>query len=235
MKKTIFFILLFFSFSAAAQKYTLYLLPGLGADARVFQNLNLPDSIQSIPIMYPIPNKKESMAAFAARLVNQIDTTQSFSLLGVSLGGMLSIELGKILEPEHIFLVASAKTRSDLPFRYRFQTLIPLYKVFGGGFMKRTGVLGARIFEPAMRPHLSLFKSMLQGKDKRFLNRALSCIVHWKNTEIPPNVLHLHGTKDHTLPVRAISDAQIVEGASHWLVFLEAGVVRTAILARIGQ
>ncbi|MBK7035769.1 MAG: hypothetical protein IPH42_05355 [Bacteroidetes bacterium] len=71
----------------AQQKLTAYLLPGQGSDSRVFKNIHFEENIDTINIHYPVPFENESMAEYAVRISEQIDTTQPFVLIGVSLGG----------------------------------------------------------------------------------------------------------------------------------------------------
>ena len=60
------------------------------------------------------------MADYSRTLAQQIDTSRRFSIIGVSLGGMLAVEMSKYLQPEEVILIASAKTRDELPTKYRF-------------------------------------------------------------------------------------------------------------------
>ncbi|MBK7569000.1 MAG: hypothetical protein IPI31_14355 [Bacteroidetes bacterium] len=73
--------------SACPTKLTAYLLPGQGSDSRVFKNIHFEENIDTINIHYPVPFENESMAEYAVRISEQIDTTQPFVLIGVSLGG----------------------------------------------------------------------------------------------------------------------------------------------------
>lgn len=208
--------------------HTLYMLHGLGSDARIFKRLDL-KNMDTIALYLPTPYADETMEKYAQRLVNQIDTTRPFSLLGVSFGGMVAVELGKILKPTRIFLVSSAKTAQEIPMRYHLQRHFPIYKWLGGHFMKKSSPLAAQIFEPAMRPIIPFFKSMVMAKDPRFMTGSLYCIVHWQNTVVLPNVRHIHGSKDNTLPIRRIENAAILKGASHWLIYLNADAVSKMI------
>ncbi len=212
--------------------YRLYMMPGFGGDARTFSRLSLP-GIDTLTLPYLLPEKGEDLPSYARRMAIHIDTSQPFSLLGVSFGGMLAVEMGKFLAPEQIILVASAKTRRELPFRYRFQRFIPIHRLLGGRFMIRLGPLGASIFEPQLRQDRDVFKSMLRRKDPRFMVRSLDCIVRWKNEQYPGNVVHIHGSKDHVLPLRKIRNAHVLPGGSHCMVYLRAQELSKFILSQI--
>lgn len=200
---------------------TVYLLPGQGADGRLFQRLSL-ENCDTVVIKYPVPLKGETLPAYAMRLSAQIDTTKPFYLVGVSFGGMNAIEIGKILHPEKIILISSAKTKNELPLRYRFQKTIPLYALTGGRMLKYMANFARPIVEPDSKPDTKTFRSMIDDKDPAFMKRSIRMIIQWNNSEIPANVVHIHGDNDHTLPYRKINNAIKVENGSHMMTLIKA-------------
>ena len=89
--------------SIGQQKTNLYLLPGQGADCRLFALLEI-DTSKYTPIClaYQTPGKNESMESFAQQISAHIDTTLPFSIIGTSLGGMIATEIAHILKPENV-------------------------------------------------------------------------------------------------------------------------------------
>jgi pimeloyl-ACP methyl ester carboxylesterase len=129
---------------------TIYLFHGQGSDQRIFDSLVF-DSIYSIErIHYDIPEKGATMESFARQLSKQIDTTKPFILIGMSLGGMLCAELQEIMDPEMVVLISSAQNRSELPFRYRFQRIIPLYEIIPAPWL----LAGAKWVQTFTKLHL---------------------------------------------------------------------------------
>ena len=87
----------------------LYLLSGLGADKRVFHFLNLGENhIHHIHWICPLKN--ESLTEYAGRLCQHIKSATPI-LTGVFFGGMVAIEIGKIIKAEKIILISSARTK----------------------------------------------------------------------------------------------------------------------------
>ncbi len=120
----------------AQERMRLYLLPGTGADHRLFHPLDL-SGFDTVNVTLPVAQWGESMSHYAARVAaTQIDTTAPFALVGVSLGGMVATELAAQLQPEHVLIIASAKTREELPVGYRFARYLPLYRLVGGRTMR---------------------------------------------------------------------------------------------------
>ena len=223
---TLFFLLMPSAFSQ--NKHKVYLLPGQGADGRLFQKLKL-ENCDTVIIKYPVPEKGERLPAYAKRISIQIDTTQNFSLIGVSMGGMIAVELSKFLHPQKIIIISSAKNRSELPFRYKFLNYVPLNKLFGGRLLKRMANLARPLVEKEARKDNDVFKSMIRDKHPKFMKRSINCITHWKNKEYPSNIIHIHGEKDKTIPIRNIKDPIRIKHGGHMIVFTHAEEVSEII------
>ncbi|MBL7919003.1 MAG: alpha/beta hydrolase [Bacteroidia bacterium] len=168
-------------------------------------------------MLYPIPEKGATMKEYASLLRKQIDTTGAYSFIGVSLGGMLCSELTDILHPQKVIIISSAKCRKELPFRYRFQKSIPIYKLFPKGAIK----FGARMLQPIVEPdrnkNKAIFKSMLKNKNAKFLKRSVNMIIRWDKRNYDSTIIHIHGTKDHTLPIRKTKPTIVIEKGSHMM------------------
>lgn len=82
----------------------IYLFSGLGADQRVFQSINIP-LYNLIYIQWIEPNINESMESYAERLLTQIKSLNTI-FLGVSFGGIMAIEVAKLIEVEKVILIS---------------------------------------------------------------------------------------------------------------------------------
>ncbi|TND03177.1 MAG: hypothetical protein FD123_3960 [Bacteroidetes bacterium] len=215
------FFLFFFSFFAPAQdnKPRVYLIPGQGSDGRIFGKMKIDSAFDTIHIRYSVPEKGETMKQFARTLSAQIDTTKPFSIVGVSLGGMLATEMSCFLKPERVIVISSAVSRSELPARYTFMKKIPLYRAFPAGLIKAGAFIAQPLVEPDRKKEKKIFKNMLRSKDKKFMKRSVDMIVRWKGPTEKSNcrVIHIHGNKDHTLPVRKVTADHVVGKGSHMM------------------
>nr|WP_319502864.1 alpha/beta hydrolase [uncultured Draconibacterium sp.] len=217
-------MLLVFSM-VSAQRHTVYLIPGQGADARLYKNLELDTAFQVKHIDYFTPEKGWDMETFARELSKQIDTTENFSIIGVSLGGMLATEMADFLHPEKVIIISSAKSRKEFPGRYRFQKVIPVYWVVPGFAIK----IGAKILQPLVEPDRNkdkeTFKSMLHNKDPKFLKRTTTMIITWKRESYNDDIIHIHGDLDKTLPPRFVDFDYLVEDGSHMMVLTRGALI----------
>lgn len=231
----LFLLLNLLNFGIMAQKPTLYLIAGQGSDGRVFKNLTI-EHFDTVIIDYIVPTRNESMEDYAKRLATEIDTTKSFSLLGVSLGGMLAVEISKFTNPKHIIIVSSAKCRDELPFRYRFMKRIRLYKLFPGRVLKSLALVARPLFEPDSRLEHETCKAMTKDKNPKFMQRSIHCIVNWKGEDYRSDIIHIHGDNDHTLLIENIRNPILVKGGSHMMVLTRgkeiSGIINGLFLSK---
>ena len=194
-----------------------YFFSGQGSDERIFEKINLSANFQIVHVNYPIPKKGATMAEYAREISQQIDTTQKYIFIGVSLGGMICSELADFLTPEKIIIISSAKSRKELPFRYRFQKSIPVNKIVPKSLIK----MGAQVLQPLVEPdrkmNKDIFKSMLKRKDAKYYKRTVNMIINWDREVTNSKIIHIHGTNDHTIPIRNVRANFIVEGGSHMM------------------
>lgn len=195
-----------------------YLLPGHGSDYRVWQEMDF-SGYDTVHLDYPfLPERGERMPDYAQRLLAEIDTTRPFALVGISLGGMLAVEMAQHCDPAAVVILSSAGGRSDLPWRYRVQRYLPLQYLLPGAFLKQMTIWIQPWFEPQVRGRRTLCADMLRQKPNRLFARGVKMIIHWQRQTRDTSVVHLHGTHDRTLPLQAIEPPVIVlPGATHMM------------------
>ena len=195
-----------------------YFLHGQGSDSRLFDSIQLKEGFEKKCIEYGTPPKKSTMESFARELSKQIDTTQSFILVGTSLGGMLCTEMSEFLHPKEVILISSASNRKELPFRYRFQKVIPLYAIVPGFILVGSARILQPIVEPDRKHNKATFKSMLKEKDRVYMRRTVKMIIRWKRTSNSSEMHKIHGTNDHTIPIRNVKNVEFtVQDGSHMM------------------
>lgn len=208
-----------------------YLIPGQGSDNRIFKNLKLDSSkYEMCFVNWEIPEQGETMEGFAHQLAAQIDTSKAFYIVGVSLGGMVAVEMSKFLNPEKVILVSSAKCRDELPFQYRFQKSIPVYLAFPSFLVKQLSFVAQPIFEPNRKLEKETCKAMLKAKSPVFLKRTIDMIVNWEQEEcLHENIFHIHGNIDNTIPIEHVDCDIVIEGGSHMMMLTKTPAVQTGL------
>ena len=243
LKQTILILFCFFVCTnvICQQKTIIYCFPGQGSDARLFDSIQVDTTLFKVAfITYGTPEKWMDMKAFACSLINGIDTMNPYILLGVSMGGMICVELNERLNPQKTIIISGAKNMNELPKRYRFLKVAPLYKLFPKGFL----LAGAKMMQPLVEPdrnqNKETFKSMLNEKNALYMKRTINLIIRWEREENAKKVYHIHGDNDRTLPLKHIQNADfIIENGSHMMTLTRGTeinrILNCILLCRISQ
>jgi pimeloyl-ACP methyl ester carboxylesterase len=223
------FILLYGT-GISQSRITIYAFPGQGSDRRIFDSLRIDSAFFLKVIEYGTPQKDMTMNEFARQYIPLIDTSKEFILLGVSLGGMICVELNEILNPRKTIIISSAKNRNELPFRYQFQRVIPLYKIFTPRALRYGAKIMQPLIEPDRKKNKETFKSMLNNKDKAYMKRTIALIINWDRVSNTKPVCHIQGTKDHTIPLKCIKPpVYIINNGSHLMTLVSWKEVSLAL------
>ncbi len=198
----------------------IYIFSGLGADERVFKNLDF-SGFDVTFIQWTIPNDNETIENYAKRLTIQIPTERP-TLIGLSFGGIMATEVAKFIETEKIVLIASAKTRQEIPFYYRFAGQLNLHKLLPTRFLKQPNFLGNWFFGVQSKTDKKLLADILHDTDPKFLKWAIDKIVNWTNQVKHKNLQHIHGTADKVLPYHFVECDFTVLGGGHFMTVNKA-------------
>lgn len=214
----------------AQQKTDIYLFPGQGSDCRIFSKLEFDSTHYEIHCFdYGVPPENESLRGFAMRLSEEIDTTRSFVLIGVSLGGMFCTEIAHVLSPEKTIIISSAKTMSELPKKYTIQRKYELYKIIPDRWYKKGALILQPIVEPDRRNEKETFISMLNSKSPVYFKRTVEMIIHWNRTSCNESIIHIHGSNDNTIPIDGLSTNYVIEEGSHMMTLTRASEINSLI------
>lgn len=199
----------------------IFLIPGLGADARIFQYIDLKGH-DVTPINWVEPENQDTLSSYAQKLIAHHKITSGSIVIGSSLGGMLTIEIAKRVKLDKAILISSIKTKSEAPKSHIWYKYLPLYKLVPSTWLPQTGFIVRMVMGKMSKHHQELFESMLKSTSPNFIKWALGAILHWDNETIPPNVYHIIGDKDKIFPYQRITDATIIKGGTHIMIYTKA-------------
>lgn len=211
--------------------YRVYLLPGLGANYKLFDRVQSLD-YDFVVLDWIVPRPGETMAGYAGRLAERIGPTAPFALVGVSFGGMVAVELAKIVKPRKVILISSAKDRTEIPWYFKIFRFVRLHKVLTENVIKRLALMTGPLFGKPVRMtrgERDLFKEMLDAANYDFIRWALDAVVTWDNTDPPAGVIHLHGDRDRILPIRYIKNPVTIQGGNHYMILTQFDAVRERV------
>jgi pimeloyl-ACP methyl ester carboxylesterase len=210
---------------------TIYCIPGLAADHRMFERLKL-KGYQLAPLAWLMPKPNESLPQFAARMAAQIPERHPI-LLGVSFGGMLATEISK-LSPCTTLVVSSCKGRPELPAYLRLAGNMHLHKAISFSLAKNAAPIDRLFFDPGTHnEEIQLKRAMLRDSDNRLLHRSVAMIMRWKNTQWKKDIYHLHGTHDRLLTPRSVKASEWIEAGTHFMIWNKPDEVSRRLIAHL--
>jgi len=200
-----------------------YFISGLGADKRDFQFLDLsfctPVFVEWIK---PLPG--ETISNYAIRLKEQI-TDEEPIIVGLSFGGMVAAEIARLFPVKKLIFLSSAKSEKEIPFYLRWLRYMPLHRVISMHYVRSANHFAYQLMGIAKRPDKILFQEMFYNSDDVFIRWAIDQIVNWRNSDLFPNTVHIHGTADILLPHRYVHADHSVPGGAHLMLMTKAGEV----------
>ncbi|RYY17076.1 MAG: alpha/beta hydrolase [Cytophagaceae bacterium] len=209
-----------------------YLIPGLGADERVFQGLRLPGPATVLPWLPP-HSPTEPLRHYAARLAELVPLGQLCWLVGVSFGGLLALEIGRLRPLARVVLISSLADSRQLPPLLKLGRLAGLHRLLPFGLLPRLPRLAQWFFGARNGREYRLLARILRDTDPAFARWATRQLLQWDSAGVPAAV-RLHGTHDRLLPAGPATIEYLLPGAGHFLIVSHAAQV-SAILKQVAQ
>lgn len=209
----------------------IYLIPGLGADARMYEpQVRILDRYEVLEHQKPLPG--ETLRDYARRLSGRIDTSEPFILIGTSLGGILSMEIARILSPARVILISSVKHRGELPLWIRAMKYLRLHKLLSGKRFIAFSKSNIRILITKRDTRVAqLLMDMHEDADPDFVEWAINEVIQWDGgADYRSDVIHIHGTRDRLFPFSNLKEAIAIPGGSHVMGCTQPADVNAAIL-----
>ncbi len=207
---------------------TIYCISGLGATAKAFSNLQIEGcKLHVIEWLQPLP--KETIEAYAARMAAEIKEENPI-LMGLSFGGMMSIEIAKHIPVQKVILVSSIKTKSELPFWMKAVAKTQLHKI-----------APIKTDTRLLRPIQNFFLGAHTPEDKEvaiafrrnadivYVRWAIDKVLNWQNTWQPSNIIHIHGSTDKMFSIKKIQPTHVIKNGGHFMIMNKASEVSAAI------
>ena len=214
------------------QKPIIYCIPGLWLDHRLFEKLSI-SGVELKYIDYIEPLSDEPIAGYAKRLSEKIEDT-TFSILGMSLGGILAVEISRIKKVESLFLISTVKNKSEVPNIFKYMDLLPTKNKIASKLAIDASVAFKPYYDKSDAAGNKLFDAMIRSASVELLAWGIQEIANWKfNEEINCPFYHVHGTADLIFPIKNIDKAETVKGATHYMLYNNTDDISKRIEARI--
>lgn len=201
-----------------------YLIPGLGADERVFQRWQLVGEVHILNWL-PLQSATEPLGPYAARLAAAVPVAQACWLVGVSFGGLLALEIAQLRPLARVVLVSSLAGPYELPWLLRAARAIGLDRLVPPALLQQLPRAAKWAFGVKTKGEYALLRQIIADTDPTFAQWAIGQLLRWRGVPGPGPTARLHGTHDRLLPSPATGIDCLVPGAGHFLVFSHAAQI----------
>lgn len=204
----------------------IYIFSGLGVDKRVFDNIDF-SGLNIAFVDWIDPLKNETFESYAKRISK--DFERDAILIGLSFGGMLAVEVSKIIPVKKVILIASAKNKNELPKWFLLVGKLKLNRIVPSSLLKTTNFITNWLFGATTSTEKLLLKNIIKDTDLTFLKWAINQIVNWKNLSVPQNCIHIHGTNDRILPAKYLKVDYKIKNGGHFMTVNKAKEIEVII------
>ena len=197
----------------------------------MFQNYSF-DGFNVIHIDWILPFQNETFQSYAFRISENMNDENAI-LIGLSFGGIISVEISKIKKFKKVFLLSSAKTKFEIPFYYRFLGKLNLLRIIPSSILKRVNSLTYLVFGAKTNAEKSLLEDIVRNTDERFLKWALHQIMNWENENYSENIVHIQGDSDLILPHIFVKYDYLIKGGTHFMTLNQSKEIETIIIENL--
>ena len=208
-----------------AQRCRLVLLPGVGAGTGLLAPQQAHFGEAMLTFEYPRPRSvNEPLEDYARRWAEeirpQVPEDKVLFLGGVSLGGMIALEMAEVFRPAATFLVGSLRDNRNVPVRTQFLEM--LGRPVPEAIAKRLRPM--LVWPYALREGLDdhntkLLRELAKGITPEEIKWGGQATVHWgfagpfTRTQRP--VFHIHGRGDWFFPLDDMKADHIIPDGRH--------------------
>ena len=195
---------------------TVYCISGLGADEHIFDGLDVP-GVAWAHLPWLMPEGDETIEVYAGRMKAGIGETAPV-LLGVSFGGMMAIEIAKLLPAATVIIVSSIRHRGQLPFPIKMTALLGLGKWTPPANWRLLAPLQDYFLGVETKADARLVREYRGNVDPHYLQWSIRHIAGWQNEWQPASFYHIHGSKDKVFPLSLVKPTHVVDGGGHLMI-----------------
>jgi pimeloyl-ACP methyl ester carboxylesterase len=211
-----------------------YLIPGMGADHRLFQHFNLEHG--EVHYLNWIPHEKsKNLSEYAVLMASTINTDNNV-IIGSSMGGMVAVEMSRIVQPLATILVSAPTGRHEFPPILKTFDHLSIHKMMGPSQLAKLARLADLFMGFKNEEQRALFYDMLESNGPEFLHFSVKAVLGWKNATPPHGrFIQILGSEDKLFKSPRIKNAQIISGSGHFTAFEKGAEVSQLINDYIQQ
>lgn len=202
-----------------------YILPGLGADERVFANLILPENHIHLHWIENKPN--ESLKSYAARMAEEIKH-EKVVLIGLSFGGIVAQEIAAIRKVERLILICTVKSRPELPWYFRLAGLLRIIDLLPKIIFTKPNKLVAYAFSLIRKQDKEILESCFKNMSTEHLIWASDKILNWRGVKHNNPSYHIASKGDRIFTSNKKKADVLVDGG-HFAIYTHSKTMQLAL------
>lgn len=212
-------------------KIQIYFVPGLGANKKIFENLEFPkDKFETHCIEWKIPvSLDEPIEDYAKRMCEEIEHKNPV-LIGVSFGGIIVQEMSKLINAKKIIIISSIQSNKELPKLLKAAQVTKIYKLFPAKFIENLENYTKYFYGDFLQKRARLYEMYFSVRNPDYLHWSIYNVLHWHQDKCLKNVLHIHGTKDHVFPIKYIENCIEIENGTHEMILMKPKIISKHII-----
>jgi hypothetical protein len=220
MKKATLILFLLIGLTAIkAQK--IHFVSALGADSTIYSNIELNTIFPVNHVEWLIPLKKESIESYCQRLIAENNISSNDILIGTSFGGIVAVEIGKIIQPKKIILISSISNQNEKPAKFKFLKLFRFNKLIPKSWLNNPDLIIRSCFGDVTTVEREFLSAMIIHYNVELVYWSLNQIMKFDNKVIHENVVKINGSRDKTFPIKNIRTDYLIDG-THLMVYSNA-------------
>ncbi len=145
----------------------------------------------------------------------QIPIDQEFILLGVSLGGLIAIEINKVRKAKELVLISTFEASTEFRIHYKIIAATSILKLFPHHLLLMNKSYLVKWFGTSKQ---KLLKEILEDTDSKFVKWALIAASQWIQEESVDNRLRIHGDNDLIIPFPKEKKVKRIVGGGHFMI-----------------
>lgn len=200
---------------------SVYLMPGMGANQRIFEFLSLSDRFDINFLSWIPPKKNESLEHYAKRMCKLVKH-QNPILIGVSFGGVLIQEMARQMDCQKIIIISSVKSNQELPKHMKLAQLTNAHRLLPTQWIKNIETFALFVFGDGIQLRLDHYKKYLTERDPEYLSWSIERLVKWNRNSPPKDIIHIHGTQDSVFPIKNIQNPLIKIDGDHTIILTKS-------------
>jgi pimeloyl-ACP methyl ester carboxylesterase len=203
----------------------LYIISGLGADHRVFANLNLPIQHTHLPWIENNPN--ESLTSYAKRMAEKIKHDNPI-IMGLSFGGIVAQEIASFMPVNQLILLSTIKGEEEKPWYFKLIDGVSLFDKIPSSYFHKPRSLTYWAFSLVKEKNKEILRQCFDLVNEDHIKWAIHEILAWKGVKHSTKTTHIHSVGDRIFPITFVKPDHIIEGG-HFALYTHSKQVNTIL------